>query len=210
MLSSNGAALMPRPPGLKPIRGFDLAGAGTLAYNYIFSGETRNCGCSARITLAFLYACADRDGACIPSQQLIASATGYSVSCVNTAIKTLKAKGLISVQRQGQARRRKNANAYRIIKGDLRDFSPCPVDIFNCTGLSGQARLVYLYLCRLRYGRKPYPSHRAASAACGLSPVTVRTSLAELEAAGLVHSRAQYRSNGSQRANLYMLCGRMG
>jgi predicted ArsR family transcriptional regulator len=70
--------------------------------------------------------------------------------------------------------------------------------------VSGNARIVYAYLCKCanRDG-KSYPSHKAIAAACGIGVTTVKKSLAELESAELVAVRGQARPDKGRRVNLY-------
>jgi predicted ArsR family transcriptional regulator len=70
--------------------------------------------------------------------------------------------------------------------------------------VSGNARIVYAYLCKCanRDG-KSYPSHKAIAAACGIGVTTVKKSLAELESAELVAVRGQARPDKGRRGSLY-------
>lgn len=72
--------------------------------------------------------------------------------------------------------------------------------------ISGYARLVYAYLCKCADADgKCYPSHKTIGAAAGIGITTVKKSLQELEAAGLILIRGQARPDHGRRANLYTI-----
>jgi DNA-binding transcriptional regulator YhcF (GntR family) len=70
--------------------------------------------------------------------------------------------------------------------------------------VSGNAKLVYAYLCKCadRNGNC-FPSHGKIAVAAGVCVTTVKKALAELERAGLIDICGQTRSDRSRRANLY-------
>ena len=72
--------------------------------------------------------------------------------------------------------------------------------------ISSGAKLVYVYLCKCadREGIC-FPSHKNIGVACGAGVTTVKKSLSELEAAGLVKVQGQARPDKGRRANLYMI-----
>ncbi|MDR1208764.1 MAG: helix-turn-helix domain-containing protein [Clostridiales bacterium] len=72
--------------------------------------------------------------------------------------------------------------------------------------ISGNAKLVYAYLCKMidREG-KCFPSHKTIGAAAGMCVTTVKKALAELESAGLIAIRGEARPDRGRRANTYTI-----
>jgi DNA-binding transcriptional regulator YhcF (GntR family) len=70
--------------------------------------------------------------------------------------------------------------------------------------VSGNAKLVYSYLCKCAdIEGKSYPSHKAIAAYAGIGVTTVKKALAELESAGLISIQGQARPDRGRRANIY-------
>jgi predicted transcriptional regulator len=72
--------------------------------------------------------------------------------------------------------------------------------------ISGSAKLVYAYFCKLsdRDGTC-FPSHKTIGAAAGMCVTTVKKALAELESAGLIAIRGEARPDRGRRANTYTI-----
>ena len=74
------------------------------------------------------------------------------------------------------------------------------------TPVSGNAKLVYAYLCKCADADgKSYPAHKAISAAAGIGVTTVKKVLTELENAGLITVQEQSRPDRGRRANIYTI-----
>ena len=82
-----------------------------------------------------------------------------------------------------------------------------PKLIYDMEGLSGRARLVYGYLCRLAdEDNTAFPSYSKIRKACDIgSDQTVSKVLKELIAAGLLKKEVRFRKDGSQGSNMYTI-----
>ena len=72
--------------------------------------------------------------------------------------------------------------------------------------VSGNAKLVYAYLCKCanRDGRS-WPSHKAIAYAAGICVTTVKKAISELERSGFISVRGQARPERGQCANIYAI-----
>ena len=172
------------------------------AYNTMFEKDITP---TAKLIYTFLSKCANAKGESFPSHKKIAMNCGIGPTSVKKGLAELEQAGL--VQSRGQARfdGSRTTNLYTIIKDKVKGF----FKVFTAQFLgkiSAKAKVVYIYLCRL-FGqeKQAYPAHKTTAEACGISLSSVRKAIDELEQAGFIERKPQYRDNGGQRANLYTL-----
>ena len=72
--------------------------------------------------------------------------------------------------------------------------------------LPAYAKLVYLYLCRCADDEsRSFPSRKTIAHACGIGMTSVRGAVLELVEARLLSCEENYRQNGSQTSNVYII-----
>lgn len=82
-------------------------------------------------------------------------------------------------------------------------------EIFEKEDLSGNAKLVYLYLSKCADAlNKCWPAHKTISDACSISVSAVKTALQELKSGGSISISKRFREGGGKSSNMYMVMDR--
>lgn len=91
-------------------------------------------------------------------------------------------------------------------------WTPIPSVIFehqHALGLDATDLVIILQIAKYWWtaGNDPYPSKRSIAEAMGLDPRNVQRRIARLVKDGLIEKKANYRSDGGNRGNLYTFNG---